>query len=102
MPTNSASARSLQGARTQQTCADEQDRGDRKQRHDGRVDGTDQRLVDGQVGRLGVRDPALPQDPGGVLADLVEDHDSVVERIAQDGQHTDGGCRGVTSKPRIE
>ena len=31
---------------------------------------------------------------GGVLADLVEDHDGVVERVAEDRQEADHGGRG--------
>src|SRR5262249_19310840 len=50
------------------------------------VDGPHQGLVDREVGRLRVGLPGAAQDALGVLGDLVEDHDGVVQRETEDGQ----------------
>ena len=77
--------------RTELDRADVEDAADRDQRHDRGVDGAHQRLVHRQVGGLRVGLPGA-SEVAGVLADLVEDHDRVVEREAEDRQQA--GHRG--------
>ena len=92
MPTNSASARSLSAPEPSDDHADVEQRADRQQRHDRGVDRPDQGLVDRQVRGLGVGLPGA-REVLGVLADLVEDDDRVVEREAEDGQDAGHGRR---------
>ena len=78
-----------EGAGAEQREADDEDRGDRQERDDRRVDGPDQGLVDGEVRGLGVRHPPREERLRGVLADLVEDDDGVVERVPEDREEPD-------------
>ena len=66
---------------------DVEDRPDRDQGHDRGVDGAHQGLVDREVRRLGIGLMAFAEVLG-VLTHLVEHYDGVVEREAEDGQHT--------------
>ena len=52
-----------QGARAEEQEPDDEDRRDRQQGHDRGVDRAHQRLVDGEVGRLGVGHPAVARAP---------------------------------------
>ncbi len=79
----------LDRADAEEAGADEQQAGHRQQRDQRGVDRAHQRLVDRQVGRLGVGRPRAGQDVLGVLGDLVVDDDRVVERETEDGQQAD-------------
>ena len=83
----------LQRAGTQDEHAGEQQGCHREHTDDRRVDRADEHLVEGPVDRLaiGVRGSI---EVTGEFANLVEHHDGVVERVTQDRQHTDEGCRG--------
>ena len=89
MPTNSTSARSCSSPVPSKVTADHEDRGDRQQRDQRGVDGPDQSLVQGQVGRLAVGAPAGGEQARGILPDLVEDDHRVVQRVAEDRQQPD-------------
>src|SRR6476660_6961711 len=83
-----------QRAGPEQGEADEEHGGDRQERDDGRVDRADQGLVDREVGRRGVRHALGAEGLRGVLADLVEDDDGVIARVAEDREEADHRGRG--------
>ena len=80
-----------QNARAEPHDADDQNGQDRERPDDSRVDRADHRLVDGEVGGLGVGGSPIGEGFRGVLAHLVEDDDRVVDRVAQDREETDHG-----------
>ncbi len=82
----------LEGGGTEHERADHQKRGDRQQGGDGRVEGAHEHLVQGVVHHLAVGGAAGGGEDLGILVDLVEHHDAVVDRVAEDGQ--DGDDRG--------
>ena len=89
MPDEQGERQVEQRARAEQGEADDEDGRDREQRDDGGVDRPDERLVDGEVGRLRVGHPARGEGLGRVLPHLVEDDDGVVEGVAEDRQEAD-------------
>ena len=89
MPTNSASDEVLERAGAEQHAPTNRIAPTGQQRDDRGVDRAHQGLVDGEVGRLAVGHPAAAGDARGVLPDLVEHDDGVVERVAEDRQQAD-------------
>ncbi len=88
----------LERAGTEQERPDEQQAGHGQQRDDRGVDRAHEGLVDGQLRGLAVGRAAAAGQAAGVLLDLVEHHDRVVERVAQDRQQRDDG-RGCDDEP---
>ncbi|MCO5556192.1 hypothetical protein L7F22_009736 [Adiantum nelumboides] len=83
-----------QGADTEQTDTDHEQAEHRQDRDERGVHRPHQRLVQREVRGLRVGTPGQLQQPAGVLPDLVEHDDGVVEREPEDGQQTDHGGRG--------
>ncbi|SIA33532.1 Uncharacterised protein [Mycobacteroides abscessus subsp. abscessus] len=82
-----------QGTRAKGHGTDEQNRADGEKRHNRGVDRTNHRLVDREVHVLGEGVVLLLVDVRGQLTHLVEDDDSVIERVAQNRQEADHGRR---------
>src|SRR5579875_1947032 len=84
----------FEGTGAEQARTDEKQRGDREQCDDRGVDGPDEGLVHGEVRRLAVGHPAPAGNSPGILPDLVENNDGVIQRISENGQQTDHRRRG--------
>ena len=83
----------LQSTRTQDERTNEQDRAHRQNTHNSGVNRTDQSLVHRQVNLLGKGRVAALKHAVRVLANLIEHHHRVVQRVAQNRQETNNRTR---------